>query len=60
MDFNKTSNNVDKFCNLIRSLSTDKDFMLSVQRVEPWFVYNKLSNSLARKTLRMTVFELEN
>jgi hypothetical protein len=60
LDFNKTSNNVDKFCDLIRSLSTNKDFVLSAQRVEPWFVYNKLSNSRSRKTLRMTVFELEN
>ena len=60
LDFNKTSNNVDKLCELIRSLSTNKDFVLSAQRVEPWFVYNKLSNSRSRKTLRMTVFELEN
>jgi hypothetical protein len=60
LEFNKTSHNVDKFCDLIRSLSTDKDFMMSAQRMEPWFIYNKLSNTLARKTLRMTVFELEN
>jgi hypothetical protein len=60
LDFNKTSHNVDKFCDLIRSLSTNKDFMLSAQRMEPWFIYNKLSNTLARKTLRMTAFELEN
>ena len=60
LDFNKTSHNVDKFCDLIRTLSNNKDFLASAQRIEPWFVYNKLSNTLARKTLRMTVFELEN
>jgi len=60
LDFRKTKHNVDNFCHLVRELCMHIDLLNSIRRMEPWFIYNKLSNTLARKTLRMTVFELEN
>ncbi len=60
LDFNKTTHGVDGFCQLIRSLYMDPIYINTLKTIEPWFIYNKMSNALARKTLRMTVFELEN
>ena len=60
LDFNKTSHGVDGFCQLIRSLYMDPIYINALKTIEPWFIYNKMGNTLARKTLRMTVFELEN
>ena len=60
LDFNKTTKGVDSFCGLIRSLYTNQIYINAMRTIEPWFIYNKLSNTLVRKTLRMTVFEIEN
>lgn len=60
LDFNKTTKGIDSFCGLVRSLYTDPIYVSAIRTIEPWFIYNRLSNSLARKTLRMTVFEMEN
>jgi len=60
LDFNKTAHGIDSFCQLIRSLYMDPLYINALKTIEPWFIYNKMGNSLARKTLRMTVFELEN
>ena len=60
LDFNKTNKGIDSFCELIRSLYMDPIYINTLKTIEPWFIYNKMENSLARKTLRMTVFELEN
>jgi hypothetical protein len=60
LDFNKTTHGVDGFCQLIRSVHMDPIYINALKTIEPWFIYNKMGNSLARKTLRMTVFELEN
>jgi hypothetical protein len=60
LDFNKSTQGIDEFCALIRSLYMDPIYISLLQTIEPWFIYNKMSNTLPRKTLRMTVFELEN
>ncbi len=60
LDFNKTSTGIDGFCSLIRSLYMDPEYINVLKTIESWFIYNKLSTALPRKTLRMTVFELEN
>lgn len=60
LDFTKTAKGVDSFCGLIRSLYVNQTYVNAMRTVEPWFVYNKLSNALVRKTLRMTAFEMEN
>ena len=60
LDFNKTTGGIDSFCSLIRSLYTNPIYINAIRTIEPWFIYNRLSNSLARKTLRMTAFEMEN
>ena len=60
LDFNKTNKGVDSFCGLIRSLYMDPVYINGLKSISSWFIYNKMSNALPRKTLRMTVFELEN
>ena len=60
LDFNKTAHGIDGFCELIRSLYMDPIYINYMKTIEPWYIYNKMSGSLARKTLRMTAFELEN
>ena len=60
LDFNKTARGIDSFCGLVRSLYTDPIYINATRTIGPWFIYNRLSNSLARKTLRMTTFEMEN
>jgi len=60
LDFNKTNRGITGFCNMIRSLYMDPVYIDAMKTIEPWFIYNKMSNALPRKTLRMTVFELEN
>jgi hypothetical protein len=60
LDFNKTAHGIDSFCSLIRSVYMDPVYINLKRSIEPWFIYNKLSGTFVRKTLRMTVMELEN
>ena len=60
LDFNKTAHGVDSFCGLIRGIYMDPVYINVMKSIESWFIYNKLSGTFARKTLRMTVMELEN
>ena len=60
LDFNKTTKGIDSFCALVRSLYTDPTYINATLSIGPWFIHNRLSNSFARKTLRMTTFEMEN
>jgi hypothetical protein len=60
LDFNKTTKGIDSFCGLVRSLYTDPTYINATRSIGPWFIHNRLSNSFARKTLRMTTFEMEN
>jgi hypothetical protein len=60
LDFNKTVEGVNSFCNLIRSLYMDMIYINAIKTNETWFIHNRTSKLLARNTLRMTVIEMEN
>jgi len=60
LDFNKTDKGIQRFCNMIRSNYMDPVYISDLGLIESKFKNNISFNSTAFKTLRMTVFELEN
>jgi len=60
LDFNKTDKGIQRFCNMIRSNYMDPVYISALSLIESKFKNNISFNSTAFKTLRMTVFELEN
>lgn len=56
MDFNKTEENVDNFCELIRGLYTSASYVGAITSIEDWYRRNKQDSSFEFNTLRMTIF----
>lgn len=58
VEFKKTKDNVQEFCQLIKQMYKNPSFLDKLQTMERWFKKYQHSNQIEFDTMRMTLFEL--